>query len=319
MLERIPEALIHERALVQAKLGQHTEVLKIYVEQLEDPGMAEQYCADVYERAVGGGLDGLDLPQARIEEDKDVYLDLLEVYRNQQASGDSRGEEHMQQLLVKHFNRLDPVKVMGKLPQDMKLAKVQAYLERVMRWLESERRTMQIKHQLLKVHHANLSHQETKMQIEQQSNMNQVPQLAKYLPVRTSLPPEALSEGDSYYEVFCHKHICESFVILQFKVRNKAEAEGGLGGDRGGQTLKDVIVNLHFSDEDIYELRDTISLPTLPTGNIGSCYVVLKTNFHIGHLETSVTCELQFTTAKRPGTYPELIPLQDLELKTSMG
>lgn len=46
-LEGLPRPFLHERALLLSRLGRHEEVLRLYVEKLGDPALAEGYCEEV--------------------------------------------------------------------------------------------------------------------------------------------------------------------------------------------------------------------------------------------------------------------------------
>lgn len=46
-LEGLPRPFLQERALLLSRLGRHEEVLRLYVERLKEPALAEGYCEEV--------------------------------------------------------------------------------------------------------------------------------------------------------------------------------------------------------------------------------------------------------------------------------
>jgi len=165
-----------------------------------------------------------------------------------------------------------------------------------MRHLESQKRTMQVKHGLLKVHFLNLSHEMTQRRLEQLSDMAQVPALAKLGPPRRSLQPILLSEGAdtaSEHEVKCVRHLLEGgLVVLQFEVRNRVKGRGSI--DR-------VLVRVSPADDDLYSVDTEIELPFLPYGSTGSCYAVLRAQRQtMGTVVSSFSCDLLYDDHVNP-------------------
>jgi len=233
----------------------------------------------------------------------DVYLDLAKVHLSEETDGAAADMDAAVSLLSRHFTRINPVKVLAALPPATPLLRLAPYLGKAMRHLESQRRSMQVKHGLLKVHFLNLSHEVTQRRIEQLSDMAQVPALARLGAPRHSLPPTLLSEhggGESEHEVKCVRHMFESgHVVLQFEVRNAVK----------GQDMSKVTVRAVPSDDDLFSLEDEIELPFLPYGSTGSCYAVLREKRQtMGMVQTSFSCDLYFGH--------HVVPLQNLELST---
>jgi hypothetical protein len=364
MLAELPSGIgsSHEKALVLSRLGKHQDVLRLYVSEIQDVGMAEAYCARIYTAAVnrvaqaeavaykqgaveegdklgeaGGDLLGIAAalalgscgddeeesvidtllssnPEEKrlLQSARDVYLDLVRVYLDDDIDGASPDMNAVVSLLNRHFTRINPVKVLANLPPSTPLAMLTPFLGKAMRHLESQRRTMQVKHGLLKVHFMNISHEVTRQHIEQLSDMAQVPALAKLGSPRSSLPPITLSEhtgttggggGEGFeHRVTCVRHMFESgHVVLQFEVTNQAEVTG--------QNITGVLVRVVSSDDDLYSVETEIELPFLPFSSTGSCYVVLREKKQtIGAVHTSFSCDLFFDDRSTP--------LQNLEIST---
>lgn len=312
LLAALPPDAQLEKALVLSRLGQHEAVLRIYVHELFDPVLAEQYCDRIYRAAAAqaakvnddsiadGAGQGSMRDQATAAQD--VYLDLMKVFLTDDPNSATREStvdvEAAVALLSRHFTRINPVKVLTSFPPSTPLARLAPFLGKAMRHLESEKRSLSVKHGLLKVHFMNLSHEVTQRRIEQLSNMTRVPALAKLGTPKQSLPAQVLSESEEVtgvadHEVTCVQHFYESgHVVLQFEVRNCAVK---------GVSMKGVKVRAVAADDDLFSVEAEMELPYLPFGSAGSCYVVLREMKQtMGAVNTSFSCDLFYNDIVTP-------------------
>jgi len=308
-----PDAQL-EKALVLSRLGRHEAVLRIYVHELFDPVLAEQYCDRIYRAAAAAQAsnqlnndDNADSARQESARDQataaqDVYLDLMKVFLTDDPNSATREStadvEAAVALLSRHFTRINPVKVLTSFPPSTPLARLAPFLGKAMRHLESEKRSLSVKHGLLKVHFMNLSHEVTQRRIEQLSNMTRVPALAKLGTPKQSLPAQVLSEsedvtGVAEHEVTCVQHFYESgHIVLQFEVRNCAVK---------GASMKGVKVRAVAADDDLFSVEAEMELPYLPFGSAGSCYVVLREMKQtMGAVNTSFSCDLFYNDIVTP-------------------
>jgi hypothetical protein len=323
LLAALPPAAQQEKALVLSRLGDHAAVLRVYVHDLNDPVLAEQYCDRIYRAAcsrdasgrdandapAGGAAEGFEAAERQAAGNAaDVYLDLVRVLLADDPYGATREADvaadvaAVVPLLSRHFTRINPVKVLDALPPATPLALLAPFLGKAMRHLECEKRALSVKHGLLKVHFMHLSLEVTQRRIEQLSNMTRVPALAKLGAPKHSLPAQLLSEPDEVsgeHEVSCVQHVYESgHVVLQFEVKAAK-----------GASMKAVKVRAVAADDDLYSVEAEMELPYLPSGSAGSCYVVLREKKQtMGAVRTSFSCDLHFNDI--------ITPLLNLEIST---
>ena len=124
-----------------------------------------------------------------------------------------------------------------------------------------------------------------------------------------------LTESEMEYVVTCIKHIFENHVVLQFNILNTVD----------DQRLKDLVVNVNFSEEGAYEVEAVVPAPVVRYGEQASCFVsLLRTG---GQGPVAVDCELSFrvvqvdpSTGEAEGDeegYEEEYPLEQFEITTS--
>ena len=90
LLAVVPSHFLIEHALLLSRLGRHNEVLGIYVSQLKDAHLAEEYCDQIWRQWKEVGMykeaDGTITGESKSENkenettDADVYLCLLKAY-----------------------------------------------------------------------------------------------------------------------------------------------------------------------------------------------------------------------------------------------
>lgn len=166
LLKQLPaRGLLEVRALLLEHFHRHTQILEIYVNELQRPDLAEAYCDRVYTRrtaaAVGAAEDAIGSqdragsrgnkeppPSTGIAADTyadacdspgDIYLQLLQVYL-QPPSAASSGESHvaarlavgrqddMVHMLSRKHDRLDAGRVLQLLPAEIALEAAQRFL-----------------------------------------------------------------------------------------------------------------------------------------------------------------------------------------------
>jgi len=327
LLSVMPSHFLHEHALLLSRLGRHEEVLSIYVHQLNDTRLAEEYCARIWEQAQ---LDKKTVTKKEVQESKvaqddtDVYISLLKVFLADDGLGESNTRLRALSLLEQHFDRMDTAKALDMLPANMPLLPLQPFLAKVIRHATARKRTQQIVHQLHRVDYLNVKYE----LIQLQSRMSRVPELALSFAhlgrVVRSLPPQELTEEGAEYVVNCTKHLFESaHVVLQFNITNTLPTH----------RLHEITVHVEASDPDLYSVKSDRALPALSYQSTGSCYVVLARAPGLGIVPASFSCEMKFQVLRvNPSTglpekdntsgFLEEYPLEDIELTAgdfSMG
>ena len=337
LLSWLPTYFLHERALVFARLQNHLAVLNVYTEGLKDDGLAEDYCANVWQEAerarnmtlVATSKDAESHQSETkfpITSSLDVYLTLAQCYYSESLDVPTEAN-HLDaprkttfikalDLLHRHINKTDPVDALDALPNDVSLHLCVDFLKLLVRSSESERRAALVEHNLLRVEFVNLKYELTQEQIKQQSKVSAVPELTRLGRVISSLAPVVLSaqaEGTESYHVACIRHIFDSSLVLQFHITNNAK----------GQQMQNVRIHVEsLSDADLYVHDSDVPLENLPFKSTGSCYVVFRTHPTIGIVTTLFSCELRFSVVVEsgdshvPGFYLEEIPLPNLEVIT---
>ena len=304
---------------------------------MKDDGLAEDYCANVWQEAerarnmtlVATSKDAeshQSETQFPITSSLDVYLTLAQCYYSESLDVPTEAN-HLDaprkttfikalDLLHRHINKTDPVDALDALPNDVSLHLCVDFLKLLVRSSESERRAALVEHNLLRVEFVNLKYELTQEQIKQQSKVSAVPELTRLGRVISSLAPVVLSaqaEGTESYHVACIRHIFDSSLVLQFHITNNAK----------GQQMQNVRIHVEsLSDADLYVHDSDVPLENLPFKSTGSCYVVFRTHPTIGIVTTLFSCELRFSVVVEsgdshvPGFYLEEIPLPNLEVST---
>jgi coatomer protein complex subunit gamma len=96
--------------------------------------------------------------------------------------------------------------------------------------------------------------------------LSAIPQIAQLGPLFKSSTPTELTESVTEYTVSVVKHIFQEHVVLQFDCKNTLN----------DQLLTDVHVELEPSDENGWEIIESIPLPQLPYSQLGTTYAILK-------------------------------------------
>ncbi len=138
MLSRFPtNDLFEERAILLSRIGRHDQALAIYAHKLEDPEMAEAYCAKHYNPAD--------------KETSQIYLVLLGVYLNPPLDSDRKPmETSALHLLNRFYDRMDTIKALAILPGTIAVKKVEPFLNSVLQANERVQREHTLQRALLR-------------------------------------------------------------------------------------------------------------------------------------------------------------------------
>lgn len=137
MLTAFPgDELLEERAILLSRVKKHVQALTIYAHRLRVPDVAEKYCETYYNE--------------NSEEEKDMYLYLLQVYLKPDIPGVQPNLDASIKLLTKYYNNIDSTKALELLPRDVPLAQVAKFLSAVLCKNKHILRNNQVVKQLLK-------------------------------------------------------------------------------------------------------------------------------------------------------------------------
>lgn len=121
--------MYEERALLLGRIARHDQALAIYVYQLRDYEMAEEYCRRVYNRDR--------------EDTRDVYMSLLRTFLAP-ISGTPPMIERALHLLARYHASMDIAKALEMLPLGTRLDGLLPFLESVFRGVVGERQDAQV-------------------------------------------------------------------------------------------------------------------------------------------------------------------------------
>ncbi|CAM9189087.1 unnamed protein product [Chrysoparadoxa australica] len=305
LLSVVPSHFLHEHALLLSRLGRHQEVLSIYVRQLKDNDLAEEYCERIYQEEKANAADEPELP-GRSSSVGSVYGCLLQVYLS--LEGDE-AFQHAVSLLERCFDRIDAVEAVSALPLSLPVNKLQRYLCSALRHYDSTFHSTQIAHQLLRAEYVNVKNEVMLLQ----SRVSQVPELALSFAhlgrMLRSCPPIELTDAAAEVRVACVKHILEAHVVLQWNITSTLR----------DQRLCNVSVHAESSEPELFSVKTERALQVVPPGGGGSCYTVLGCSQRgvKAAVTSSIACELRFKVVPEGGGgggYTEEIPLEDVEI-----
>ncbi|CEJ54828.1 Putative Vacuolar morphogenesis protein AvaB [Penicillium brasilianum] len=115
----------HEaRAIIFSKMGQHRQVLEIYVFKLGDHEKAEEYCNQVH---LSKGT-----PQSEEEEETSIYLTLLSLYLAPPHGYEARNGPALT-ILAKHGSRLPAEAALKLIPATLPVRELEFYFKGRMR------------------------------------------------------------------------------------------------------------------------------------------------------------------------------------------
>ncbi|PVD26341.1 hypothetical protein C0Q70_14012 [Pomacea canaliculata] len=145
-IKSLPEGFHEERAILLGRLGRHEQALTIYIHILKDNHLAEQYCAEHYDKEK--------------EENKDVYIYLLKMYLqppDMSMFGMAPGNAVTTKpnvpaalkLLEDHAHKIDVAKALELLPSNTPIKDILTFLENVLENMASEKRQCRILRNLL--------------------------------------------------------------------------------------------------------------------------------------------------------------------------
>ena len=133
MLSRFPfDSLYEERAILLSKINRHSQALTIYVTKLESMDKAEKYCEQHY------NPDGS-------EESREIFIILLNMILKQSASTENNlFFEDAIGLLERHFSKIDLIKAIKLLPENVPISDLMKYFEATLRCHTEQKRRAQI-------------------------------------------------------------------------------------------------------------------------------------------------------------------------------
>ena len=117
--------MYEERAIIFGRLCRHDKALELYVDRLDRPDKAEQYCAEAYAN------------------DPQVYLSLLKTYLPRDGRGTMDNNKALE-VLRRHHERIDTTQALKLLPESTKIAGVKEFLVAVLRQQAAKRRDKQV-------------------------------------------------------------------------------------------------------------------------------------------------------------------------------
>nr|CAG4715111.1 unnamed protein product [Naegleria fowleri] len=135
MLSRFPfDSLYEERAILLSRINRHSQALTIYVTKLESIEKAEKYCMDHYN------------PEGT-EESREIFLILLKMILQQSGTNTDSNNMFFEDaigLLERHFSKIDLIKALKLLPENVPVIELMRYFEAVMRSHTEQKRKVQI-------------------------------------------------------------------------------------------------------------------------------------------------------------------------------
>jgi Vam6/Vps39-like protein vacuolar protein sorting-associated protein 39 len=187
LLAIVPSHFLHEHALLLSRLGRHEEALEIYLRQLKDAALAEQYCDRVWRasKSTSSSSIGSAAGTGAAAADADVYLSLVRVYlagstaksstnsssnssstsSNTAATTAADGVSQQDGLgaavaLLEHwFDRVDPLRALEILPSDAPISRLSSFLCRAVRHHDSQLRQAQVVHSLCRADFVNAKYE----------------------------------------------------------------------------------------------------------------------------------------------------------------
>eukprot|EP00761_Pharyngomonas_kirbyi_P000691 gb/GECH01000691.1/.p1 GENE.gb/GECH01000691.1/~~gb/GECH01000691.1/.p1 ORF type:complete len:893 (+),score=200.11 gb/GECH01000691.1/:1-2679(+) len=149
MLTKFPtEDLYEEQAILLSRINSHEKALSIYVDKIESPERAEQYCMEQVNK---NASDAEETFIALLR----IYLEPLEAEGYVEQSGvDAEVEEERLKaaitLLERHFNHIDTARALELLPRSVPVQRLQQFLEAVLRANNMKRHELQVQKNLMR-------------------------------------------------------------------------------------------------------------------------------------------------------------------------
>eukprot|EP01080_Neovahlkampfia_damariscottae_P001204 gene1204-11294_t len=139
------EGMWEERAILLSRVNSHKQALEIYVYRLKKLNLAEKYCEDHFNE--------------NDEESKDVFLILLDLILNQSTTTLNQSNqlnndwsfENAIRILEKYFDKINSIKVLELLPNDISIKNLNQYYSLVFRKQNEKKRELQILKNLSKI------------------------------------------------------------------------------------------------------------------------------------------------------------------------
>ncbi|XP_046383475.1 vam6/Vps39-like protein [Ischnura elegans] len=156
------DCLYEEKAIVLGKLGHHEQVLSLYISFLQDIQQAINYCEKTY--------------QLHCEGYDEVYVILIKMLINppeswilgvQPVKPPKPDVDLALELLSQNASKMNPMKALSVLPDDVPLWKVKKFMETSLHGILNERRNVQVLRGLLAAEYIQVK--ESKIHHESQS------------------------------------------------------------------------------------------------------------------------------------------------------
>jgi hypothetical protein len=144
----------------KGKCGKHLEAIRIYVETLNKPDEAENYCNYVYNNE-------------SFKDNKKVFYYLLKIYLN--SEDDGIRIKASTDLLNKHSNKIDSCLALEIIPADMiKCKNLAKFLESMLDSVLYKKRKLQVTNYLtfalnLQVHELRINKQQNKFYVQDEN------------------------------------------------------------------------------------------------------------------------------------------------------
>ena len=172
ILKKMPVEFLYEQALLMAKMGQHEEVMDVYINKLYDISLARAYCDTTYHRIMekdgkkeaGAAylclFDVILASSALLAPPDDLnvknYGSIASNMSNVMLSPDKARLACVIGLAEKYFERFDPNTFLTLLGPDTPIKEISAYLNIIIEYNGTKRKNLQVLHQVMRMQEVNL-------------------------------------------------------------------------------------------------------------------------------------------------------------------
>jgi hypothetical protein len=150
IMRYLPSSFLHEYALLLSRIGRHEEVLRLYIHQLNNITLAEEYCNRIHTLRVSDSSNTTILNDI-----SNVYFCLFKVMLTPPMTvsegvklsliPDKQTTLKMViRLAVLYFDRFDPALFLDLLPPNMPLAALSTYLSVVLEFANNKKKNLQV-------------------------------------------------------------------------------------------------------------------------------------------------------------------------------
>eukprot|EP00818_Percolomonas_sp_WS_P000748 CAMPEP_0117442948 /NCGR_PEP_ID=MMETSP0759-20121206/4428_1 /TAXON_ID=63605 /ORGANISM="Percolomonas cosmopolitus, Strain WS" /LENGTH=905 /DNA_ID=CAMNT_0005234879 /DNA_START=187 /DNA_END=2901 /DNA_ORIENTATION=+ len=120
-----PNDLFLERAILLGKIDRHDQALMYYIHKLDRTDLAEEYCVERYDE--------------NNMSTRDIFITAIQLYLQPPEGKEPRIEDVIR-LLVQHYDKIDIIKALQLIPDDIYLKNLEFYLQEVLREHVQKRR-----------------------------------------------------------------------------------------------------------------------------------------------------------------------------------